>query len=84
MDLPSDVRDVGATLADKITLIYVLDRVELTKYKRSYPGRVFLTTLVRDLRAGPVLGGSTQDVKDEDSNAKDEDEKPCEIGPPTE
>lgn len=34
---------------------HVLDRVELTKYKRTYPGRVFLTTLVRDLRAGPAL-----------------------------
>jgi hypothetical protein len=34
---------------------HVMDRVELTKYRRSYPGRVFLSTLVRDLRAGPAL-----------------------------
>jgi len=33
----------------------VMDRVEVTKYKHTYPGRVFLTTLVRDLRAGPAL-----------------------------
>jgi hypothetical protein len=34
---------------------HVMDRVELTKYKRYYAGRVFLTTLVRDLRSGPAL-----------------------------
>jgi L-amino acid N-acyltransferase YncA len=34
---------------------HVMDRVELTKYKHTYPGRVFLTTLVRDLRSGPAL-----------------------------
>jgi L-amino acid N-acyltransferase YncA len=34
---------------------HVMDRVELTKYKRTYPGRVFLTTLVRDLQSGPAL-----------------------------
>jgi L-amino acid N-acyltransferase YncA len=34
---------------------HVMDRVELTKYRHTYPGRVFLTTLVRDLRSGPAL-----------------------------
>jgi hypothetical protein len=34
---------------------HVMDRVELTKYKNTYPGRVFLTTLVRDLQSGPAL-----------------------------
>jgi hypothetical protein len=34
---------------------HVMDRVELTKYKGIYPGRVFLSTLVRDLQSGPAL-----------------------------
>jgi L-amino acid N-acyltransferase YncA len=34
---------------------YVLDRVEVTKFRRSYPGRVFLSTVVRNLRTGPAL-----------------------------
>lgn len=33
----------------------VTDRVEITKYRRSFPGRVFLSTVVKDLRAGPAL-----------------------------
>ena len=35
----------------------VTDRVEVTKYRRLYPGRVFLSTVVKDLSAGPALGG---------------------------
>jgi hypothetical protein len=34
---------------------HVMDRVELTKYKSTYPGRVYLSTLVRDLQSGPAL-----------------------------
>lgn len=38
----------------------VTDRVEVTKYRRLYPGRVFLSTVVKDLSAGPALvGGRT-------------------------
>jgi hypothetical protein len=33
----------------------VIDRVEVTKYRRCYPRRVFLSTVVRDLRSGPEL-----------------------------
>jgi hypothetical protein len=33
----------------------VMDRIELTKYRRTYPGKVFLSTLVRDLHEGPAL-----------------------------
>ncbi len=33
----------------------VMDRIELTKYRRTYPGKVFLSTLVRDLHSGPAL-----------------------------
>jgi hypothetical protein len=33
----------------------VTHRTEITKFRRSYPGRVFLATLVKDLSAGPVL-----------------------------
>jgi hypothetical protein len=33
----------------------LMDRIEVTKYRRSYPGKVFLSTLVRDLQAGPAL-----------------------------
>lgn len=35
----------------------VTDRVEVTKYRRLYPGRVFLATVVKDLSAGPALVG---------------------------
>jgi hypothetical protein len=34
---------------------HVMDRIEVTKYRRSYPGKVFLSTVVRDLTAGPAL-----------------------------
>jgi hypothetical protein len=33
----------------------VLHRAEITKYRHSYSGRVFLSTLVKDLSAGPAL-----------------------------
>jgi hypothetical protein len=33
----------------------VMDRTEVTKYRRTYPGKVFLSTVVRDLHAGPAL-----------------------------
>jgi hypothetical protein len=33
----------------------VMDRVEVTKYRQSFPGRVFLSTVVKDLSAGPAL-----------------------------
>jgi hypothetical protein len=33
----------------------VMDRVEVTKYRHSFPGRVFLSTVVKDLSAGPAL-----------------------------
>jgi hypothetical protein len=33
----------------------VTHRAEITKYRRLYPGRVFLSTLVKDLSTGPVL-----------------------------
>lgn len=33
----------------------VANRMEITKYRRSYPGRVFLSTLVKELSSGPVL-----------------------------
>lgn len=33
----------------------VMDRVEVTKYRASFPGRVFLSTVVKDLSAGPAL-----------------------------
>lgn len=33
----------------------VMHRAEITKYRRSFPGRVFLSTLVKDLSAGPAL-----------------------------
>jgi hypothetical protein len=36
----------------------VTDRVEVTKYRRSYPARVFLSTVVKDLSAGPSLVGA--------------------------
>jgi L-amino acid N-acyltransferase YncA len=35
----------------------VTDRVEVTKYRQSFPGRVFLSTVVKDLSAGPELAG---------------------------
>jgi hypothetical protein len=33
----------------------VMNRMEVTKYRNSYPGRVFLSTVVRDLHEGPAL-----------------------------
>jgi hypothetical protein len=33
----------------------VTDRVEVTKFRQSFPGRVFLSTVVKDLSAGPAL-----------------------------
>jgi len=33
----------------------VIDRVEVTKYRALYPGRVLLSTVVKDLSAGPTL-----------------------------
>jgi len=33
----------------------VTDRVEVTKFRRSFAGRVFLSTVVKDLSAGPAL-----------------------------
>jgi len=45
----------GARRTDSLFARYgfhVMDRVEITKYKHTYPDRVFLTTLVRDLRSG--------------------------------
>jgi predicted N-acetyltransferase YhbS len=33
----------------------VTARAEITKYRRAYPGRVFLSTVVKDLTAGPAL-----------------------------
>jgi hypothetical protein len=33
----------------------VIDRVEVTKYRTLYPGRVLLSTVVKDLSAGPKL-----------------------------
>jgi hypothetical protein len=33
----------------------VTDRVEVTKFRKSFPGRVFLSTVVKDLSAGPAL-----------------------------
>jgi hypothetical protein len=41
----------------------VMDRMEVTKYKRSYPGRVFLSTVVRDLTAGPALASISRDQR---------------------
>jgi hypothetical protein len=41
----------------------VTDRVELTKYRDSYPGRVFLSTVVRELGAGPALVGRSRSLK---------------------
>jgi hypothetical protein len=38
----------------------VTDRMEVTKYRRSFSGRVFLSTVVRDLRTGPVLLGCSR------------------------
>jgi hypothetical protein len=34
----------------------LIDRVEVTKYRAQHPGRVFLSTVIKDLTAGPVLG----------------------------
>jgi len=48
----------GARRTDSLFARYgfhVMDRVEITKYKHTYPDRVFLTTLVRALRSGPAL-----------------------------
>lgn len=33
----------------------VIEQVELTKYRAHYPGRVLLSTVVKDLSAGPAL-----------------------------
>jgi hypothetical protein len=42
----------------------VIDRVELTKYRRSYPGRVFLSTVVRELSEGPALVGRSRPLRE--------------------
>ena len=38
----------------------LLARSEITKYRRFYPGRVFLSTVVRDLSGGPALVGRSR------------------------
>jgi GNAT superfamily N-acetyltransferase len=38
----------------------LVSRAEITKYRRFYPGRVFLSTVVRDLSDGPALVGRSR------------------------
>ena len=48
----------------------VTHRAEITKYRRSYPGRVFLSTLVKDLRVGPPLALTRQPVRDDSHDTR--------------
>jgi hypothetical protein len=43
----------------------VVDRVEVTKYRKSFPGRVFLSTVVKDLSAGPALMARPSEAEDQ-------------------
>jgi hypothetical protein len=45
----------------------LMDRMEVTKYRRMYPGRVFLSTLVRDLDSGPALASIPRAANDDPS-----------------